>query len=209
MRHRIFPSLLSLSLALGLCVLPASALETDDLKTLLQTYYVDQIPENVLEQDTVQTVLDALNDPYTTYMTAEEYQSFLNQVDGETVVGIGVSIQTTVSDGVQILSVLDGSPAQEAGLSAGDRILSVDGVPLEPGMDPSSLIRGEAGTQTTLTVRLHSTGKTRDFTLERQRRGDVRCRRPGPWLRHLCGPADLWQGGGPAGPGREKRPRPV
>ena len=168
MRHRIFPSLLSLSLALGLCVLPASALETDDLKTLLQTYYVDQIPENVLEQDTVQTVLDALNDPYTTYMTAEEYQSFLNQVDGETVVGIGVSIQTTVSDGVQILSVLDGSPAQEAGLSAGDRILSVDGVPLEPGMDPSSLIRGEAGTQTTLTVRLHSTGKTRDFTLERR-----------------------------------------
>ena len=40
MRHRIFPSLLSLSLALGLCVLPAAALETDDLKTLLQTYYV-------------------------------------------------------------------------------------------------------------------------------------------------------------------------
>ena len=168
MRHRIFPSLLSLSLALGLCVLPAAALETDDLKTLLQTYYVDQVPENVLDQDTVQAVLDALNDPYTTYMTAEEYQSFLNQVDGETVVGIGVSIQTTVNDGVQILSVLEGSPAQKAGLSAGDRILSVDGVTLEPGMDPSSLIRGEAGSRTTLTVRLHSTGKTRDFTLERR-----------------------------------------
>lgn len=168
MRHRILPSLLSLSLALGLCVLPASALETDDLKTLLQTYYVDQVPENVLDQDTVQTVLDALNDPYTTYMTAEEYQSFLNQVDGETVVGIGVSIQTTVDDGVQILSVLEGSPAQEAGLSAGDRILSVDGVTLEPGMDPSSLIRGEAGSRTTLTIRLHSTGETRDFTLERR-----------------------------------------
>ena len=168
MRHRILPSLLSLSLALGLCVLPASALETDDLKTLLQTYYVDQVPENVLNQDTVQTVLDALNDPYTTYMTAEEYQSFLNQVDGETVVGIGVSIQNTVDDGVQILSVLEGSPAQEAGLSAGDRILSVDGVTLEPGMDPSSLIRGEAGSRTTLTIRLHSTGETRDFTLERR-----------------------------------------
>ena len=35
-------------------------------------------------------------------------------------------------------------------------------------MDPSSLIRGEAGSRTTLTVRLHSTGKTRDFTLERR-----------------------------------------
>ena len=79
MRHRIVPSLLSLSLALGLCVLPASALETDDLKALLQTYYVDQIPEHVLDQDTVQAVLDALNDPYTTYMTAEEYTAYLAQ----------------------------------------------------------------------------------------------------------------------------------
>ena len=40
-------------------MLPAAALETDDLKTLLQTYYVDQVPENVLDQDTVQAVLDA------------------------------------------------------------------------------------------------------------------------------------------------------
>ena len=42
--------------------------------------------------------------------------------------------------------------------------------------------------------------------LERQRRGDVRRRRPGPQLRHLRGPADLRQGGGPAGPGRKNAP---
>ena len=101
-------------------------------------------------------------------MTAEEYQAFLNQVDGKTMVGIGVSLQNAVDDGVQILSILDNSPAQEAGLSAGDRILAVDGVTLTSGMDPTTLIRGEAGTSVTLTVRLHSTGEEKDFTLERK-----------------------------------------
>ena len=140
MKHRILPGLLSTALTLSLCALPASALETEDTRMLLETYYVDEIPQEILNLDSTEAILEALNDPYTVYMSAEEYQAFLNQVDGETVVGIGVSIQNAVDDGVQILSILDNSPAQEAGLSAGDRILAVDGVPLTAGMDPSTLI---------------------------------------------------------------------
>ena len=168
MKHRILPGLLSTALTLSLCTLPASALETEDTRMLLETYYVDEIPQEILNLDSTEAILEALNDPYTVYMSAEEYQAFLNQVDGETVVGIGVSIQNAVDDGVQILSILDNSPAQEAGLSAGDRILAVDGVPLTSGMDPSTLIRGEVGTSVTLTIRLHSTGEEKDFTLERK-----------------------------------------
>ncbi len=168
MKHRFLTGLLSAALAAGLCAMPAAALEPDDLRTLLETYYIDEIPEEVWEQDSVEAMLEALDDPYTVYMTAEEYQSFLNRVDGETVVGIGVSASTAIDGGMEILSVLAGSPALEAGLSAGDRILAVDGVTLEPGMDAVSLIRGEAGTSVTLTVRLHGSGQVRDFTLERR-----------------------------------------
>ena len=168
MKHRILPGLLSTALTLSLCALPASALETEDTRMLLETYYVDEIPQEILNLDSTEAILEALNDPYTVYMSAEEYQAFLNQVDGETVVGIGVSIQNAVDDGVQILSILDNSPAQEAGLSAGDRILAVDGVTLTSGMDPTTLIRGEVGTSVTLTIRLHSTGEEKDFTLERK-----------------------------------------
>ena len=168
MKHRFLTGLLSAALAAGLCAIPAAALEPDDLRTLLETYYIDEIPEEVWEQDSVEAMLEALDDPYTVYMTAEEYQSFLNRVDGETVVGIGVSASTAIDGGMEILSVLAGSPALEAGLSAGDRILAVDGVTLEPGMDAVSLIRGEAGTSVTLTVRLHGSGQVRDFTLERR-----------------------------------------
>lgn len=168
MKHRFLPGLLSLALTLSLCALPASALEAEDVRILLETYYVDEVPQEVLEQDSVEAILEALGDPYTVYMTAQEYQDFLNQVDGQTVVGIGVSVSTVVDDGIEILSILDNSPALEAGLSAGDRILSVDGVSLEPGMDAASLISGEAGTSVTLTVRLHSTGEVKEFTLVRK-----------------------------------------
>ena len=168
MKHRFLPGLLSIALTLSLCALPASALETEDTRMLLETYYVDEIPQEILNLDSTEAILEALNDPYTVYMSAEEYQAFLNQVDGETVVGIGVSIQNAVDDGVQILSILDNSPAQEAGLSAGDRILAVDGVTLTSGMDPSTLIRGEVGTSVTLTIRFHDTGEVRDVTLERR-----------------------------------------
>ena len=168
MKRRILPGLLSLTLTFSLCAIPASALEVEDARTLLEAYYVDEIPEEILELDSLDAILEALGDPYTVYMTAEEYQKFLSSVDGETLVGVGVSVQNAVDDGVLILSILDNSPAQEAGLSAGDRILAVDGVVLESGMDVSSLVRGEEGTSVTLTVRLHSTGEEREFTLERR-----------------------------------------
>ena len=168
MKPRILPGLLSTALTLSLCALPASALEAEDTRMLLQAYYVDEIPEEILNLDSTEAILEALNDPYTVYMTAQEYQNFKNQVNGKTVVGIGVSVSNAIDDGIEILSVLDSSPALEAGLSAGDRILAVDGVTLEPGMDATALIQGEPGTSVTLTIRLHSTGKEKNFTLERK-----------------------------------------
>ena len=144
MKHRFLPGLLSIALTLSLCAMPAAALETEDAKALLSTYYVDQIPEEVLEQGSVDAIIESLGDPYTVYMTAEEYQSFLSSVNGSTVVGVGVSISNldSVEEGVgiEILSVLDNSPALEAGLSAGDYILAADGVALTSGTDASARI---------------------------------------------------------------------
>ena len=71
MKHRFLPGFLSLALTLSLCVLPASALETEEARTLLETYYVDEIPEDILNLDSVEAILAALDDPYTVYMTAQ------------------------------------------------------------------------------------------------------------------------------------------
>ena len=108
--------LLALCLTLTLSVLPAAALELEDAKQLLQEHYVDGVPEEVLSLDSLDEILEALNDPYTVYYTAEEYESFLSSVNGESVVGIGVSVQNAFDNGFQILSILPDSPALEVGL---------------------------------------------------------------------------------------------
>ena len=132
--------LLALVLSLSLSALPAAALEVEDAKKLLQEHYVDQIPEELLSLDSLDGILSALNDPYTVHMSDEEYGQFLSSVNGETVVGIGVSIQTAYDQGFQIMSVLPNSPALEAGLEAGDRIIAVNGTALTNGSDVRSLI---------------------------------------------------------------------
>lgn len=160
--------LLTLMLILTLAVVPTSALELEDARQLLRDHYVDEIPEEVLALDSLEEILAALDDPYTVYFTAEEYDSFLSSVNGESVVGIGVSIQTVFQDGFQILSVLPDSPAMEAGLEAGDRVVAVDGVPLTDGSDVQGLITGEEDTQVTITILRQADGQEKTCILTRR-----------------------------------------
>ena len=95
---RMIPAFLSLALTAAL-VSPVSALETDDLRQLLREYYIDPVPEAVLALEDNEAILSALNDPYTVYLSAENYNAFLTSVNGDTLVGIGVSIQTVYEDG--------------------------------------------------------------------------------------------------------------
>lgn len=165
---KILASLLALCLSLSLCAAPAAALELEDAKELLKTYYVDPISDDVLAKDSLEEMLEALGDPYTVYLTADEYQKFLSSVNGDTVVGIGVSIQNAYEDGFKIMSVLANSPALEAGLEAGDRIIAVNGTALTASSNISALITGEEGTEVTITVIRLSDGQQVDYTLTRR-----------------------------------------
>lgn len=150
---RIFSRLLALGLTAALCAAPASALEVDQALELLRDRYVDQLPAGAESAATLDELLASLNDSYTVYFTAEEYAAFLEDVDGQSVTGIGVSIQTTYENGgFAILSILPDSPALEAGMEAGDRVIAVDGTPLTPTSDIRSLIAGEEGTPVTITA---------------------------------------------------------
>jgi len=163
--------LLSLVLALGLSfslALPSSALDIEDAITLLKTYYIDGMPEGYEETTSLDELLTAINDPYTTYMSPEEYSRFVTSIDGGSVVGIGATIQTIFDNGYQILSILPDSPALTAGLKAGDVIVAVDNVPLTADTDPTAFIRGEEGTQVTLTVRREGHTRPQTITITRK-----------------------------------------
>lgn len=167
MKRKLLSALLALSLTFSLSAAPAAALTLDEARQLLRDHYVDQIPESILSLDSLDEILEALGDPYTYYMTAEQYQQFTDSVNGETLVGVGITVQTAYDDGFLVLSILPNSPAKEAGLQAGDRIIAVDGVEMTATTDVRSAVTGKEGSTVTLTIR-RSDGQVRDFTMQRR-----------------------------------------
>ncbi len=73
----------------------------------------------------VESMLDSLDDPFTSYMTAEELEMLDTQLSGH-FSGIGVAMQK-VKNQIRVVQVLEGTPAQEAGIREGDVVLQVDG----------------------------------------------------------------------------------
>lgn len=164
---KLLSSLLALCMALSLAVLPASALELEDAKKLLAIHYVDGVAPEVLELDSLDAILEAIGDPYTFYMTAEQYEAFNQTVNGRTVVGIGATAEVAYENGgYRVMSVLPDSPALEAGIKPGDIITAADGVPMSPEVDPRIPITGEEGTPLTLTV--NRDGQVLEFALIRR-----------------------------------------
>ncbi len=153
MKKRIFCRVLALVLALGL-TLPtaAGALTLEQARELLQKYYIEEVPDQVLSQPTIQDMLRALGDPYTVYFTPEEYAAFNAVMRDSSIVGIGVSV-TMTEDGVKVEFVYEDSPAMEGGLQKGDYITAIDGKStIGASLDTAGeWLRGEAGTPVTVT----------------------------------------------------------
>jgi carboxyl-terminal processing protease len=128
--------------------------------------YVDQSRLNSanMSRAAIEGMLQALDDPYTSYLDPQDYalsQSLL----GGSYEGIGAYV--TVKDGqITIIAPIAGSPADEAGIKAGDIILEINGEPVA-GMSLAEVIikvRGPIGTAVTLTV-LHE-GDTEPVEIE-------------------------------------------
>lgn len=131
----------------------ASALTPEQAVELLEEYYVDEVPEGLEQIQDLNELVASLGDPYTFYMNAEEYRSFLESVNGVSQVGIGVSVSFT-AEGIYINSTLPGSAAEEAGLVAGDVIIAIDGASCVPAQESDvTRISGEEGTVVSITVR--------------------------------------------------------
>ncbi|MEA4902245.1 S41 family peptidase [Desulfitobacterium sp.] len=147
---------------------PAAAADATlpEVRTLLEEQYVDPVPSEVLTAPSIQETLQKLGDPYTVYMTAEEYQNFIQSID-MSVTGIGVYIKIA-PEGIRISSIIRNSPAEEVGLQAGDIITKADGQSLA-GLSQEKavgLIKGPEGTAVWLSVLRNGT----NFNLEVPRR---------------------------------------
>jgi len=142
------------------------ALTVEQAGELLQRLYVDVVPESVLSQPTVQQMVDALGDPYTTYFTAQEYATFTASMSDTSLVGIGVSYQQE-ENGLFVNEVFKGCPAEIGGIQPGDIITAVDGQSVigQTSDVVTNWIRGEVGT--TVKITYLREGQETTVTLER------------------------------------------
>ncbi|RQD75203.1 MAG: S41 family peptidase, partial [Candidatus Syntrophonatronum acetioxidans] len=100
-----------------------------EIRQLLVNHYVEPLGPEVLEGETVEEILKALEDPHTTYFTPQEFQEFQEAMD-PSFYGIGIYMEM-VPQGVLVTGVIKGAPAEKAGILRGDIITEADGKELE------------------------------------------------------------------------------
>lgn len=121
----------------------------------VHTYYVDDVEPGKLMRTGIDAMLESL-DPYTQYYSESETEDYKFQITGQ-YGGIGAIISVK-GDYVIINEPYEGSPAQKAGLRAGDMLIEADGKSLK-GMrtdEVSKLLKGSPGTTVKVKIRRYS-----------------------------------------------------
>jgi carboxyl-terminal processing protease len=129
----------------------------EDLRTFTEIFgrikrdYVEPVSDKKLLEDAVRGMLSGL-DPHSAYLVAEEFQELKEGTTGQ--FG-GLGIEVTMENGfIKVVSPIDDTPAQRAGIKTGDLVIKLDDKPVK-GMslaDAVKLMRGEPGSKIMLTI---------------------------------------------------------
>ncbi len=125
-------------------------------------YYKDTDDDKLME-GIYSGLVEALDDPYSSYMSSDKYEEWSSDISGE-FGGIGVTFTKDDNGEFLIVSVIDDTPAYNAGLRAGDIIEAVDGKTYDDMSDIVEVIRGEEGTSLKLRYKRDDTEKTVTIT---------------------------------------------
>jgi carboxyl-terminal processing protease len=129
-------------------------------------YLVQPLNDEQLMQGAIRGMMDSLGDPHSSYMDPVQYSDATAPLEGYS--GIGTWVNTE-GEFLTIVEPMKGSPAETAGLKAGDQIIAVDGVDMT-GTLPDLVrqkILGPAGTDVTLTILRQGVDQPFDVTITR------------------------------------------
>ena len=124
-----------------------------NLRNMLFSTYDGEIDDEKLLEGAMKGMADAIGDPYTVYMNQDEFITFIESSQGSF---YGIGAQLGIRDNnVTVIAPVEGSPAEKAGLKAGDVILKVDDYEVNELNTEAvvSRVRGEEGVPVTLTIK--------------------------------------------------------
>ena len=138
----------------------------DAYRAIRDRFALGPVDRKAVIEGAIRGMVEAIGDPYSSYLSSEEFRSTLQDISGE-FEGIGAEIGTVNAAGetsdcaefgpdcrLVIVAPIEGSPAEEAGLKPGDVVEKVDGSSLD-GLTPDEArdrIRGKKGTTVSLTI---------------------------------------------------------
>lgn len=139
------------------------------IKETIDSSYLREVDEETLLDGQLKGMVQALDDPYSAYLTEEEFVSFTEETAG-VYAGIGVIVTPGEDNFITVVSPIEGTPGERAGLKTGDRITKVNGVEYyAENMDEAvKNMKGEPNTDVTLTIMRDESGETSDIDITRE-----------------------------------------
>lgn len=135
-----------------------------------KNYYGDLPDMRTVTYGAIRGMLETLGDEYTSFIEPD-IAAILNEDASGTFQGIGAFVHMREDGKLEIVSPIEGSPAEAVGLQSGDRIIAVDGQSIVGYSlyEAIALIRGPAGTRVTLTIERPGEDAPFDVTVTRAR----------------------------------------
>ena len=165
----ILVAVLATVVTLAVAVPKADISKLDQLESLILERFIGESDQVAMEDAAAEAMVDSLGDRWSYYIPADEYEAYQEQV-ANAFVGVGITIQLTEeSQGLLVVDVTRGGPAEEAGILVGDTLVAVEQTRIA-GMSTTevrNLVRGEEGTWVSLT--LSRDGREETFSVERRR----------------------------------------
>ena len=149
----------------------------NNIQKILDDYYLNDIDEEKTIEGAIKGYVEGLGDPYTQYITKGEMEEYTTSLMGN-YVGIGIyMVANTEKNTVEVLMPIKGSPAEEAGILAGDIIVSVDGIKYTgEDMDKAAdAIKGKEGSVVKLQIQRNQEIKTLEITRRKVVTNPVEC----------------------------------
>jgi len=151
---------------------PVEELPLEDLRVFSEIFakvksdYVEDVKDKKLLENSIRGMLTGL-DPHSAYLDPEEYKTLQEGTSGE--FG-GLGIEVGIEDGfVKVIAPIDDTPAQKAGIQAGDVIVRIDDTPTK-GMSLNEAVekmRGKPGTPIKLSIIRQGVDNPLDFVIQR------------------------------------------
>lgn len=142
--------------------------EIFEVKDYIDEFFYDDIDDETLITSALKGLVGGLDDNYAAYMTPEEYEQSIINVQGS-LTGIGISVIQNDEKKVEIVSITENSPASKYDIQSGDILTAINGIDAENIEYDNlvNLVRGKEGTDVTIT--LDRNGKKLEYTITREK----------------------------------------